>query len=67
LLRKNLKTKERFFRLMGFRVIDEKRHEDEHTMAEATVMIEGPNGEVEHTAATGNGPVHALDLALRKA
>jgi 2-isopropylmalate synthase len=67
LLRKNLKTKERFFRLKGFRVIDEKRHEDEHTMAEATVMIEGPNEEVEHTAATGVGPVHALDLALRKA
>jgi 2-isopropylmalate synthase len=67
LLRKNLKTKERFFRLIGFRVIDEKRNEDEHTLAEATVMIEGPNGEVEHTAATGTGPVHALDLALRKA
>jgi 2-isopropylmalate synthase len=67
LLRKNLKSKERFFRLKGFRVIDEKRNEDEHTQAEATVMIEGPNGEVEHTAATGNGPVHALDQALRKA
>ena len=67
LLRKNLKTKERFFRLKGFRVIDEKRHEDEHTEAEATVMIEGPHGQIEHTAATGNGPVHALDLALRKA
>jgi 2-isopropylmalate synthase len=62
-----LKTKEKFFHLHGFRVIDEKRHEDEHTIAEATVMIEGPNGEIEHTAATGNGPVHALDLALRKA
>jgi 2-isopropylmalate synthase len=67
LLRKNLKSKERFFRLKGFRVIDEKRNEDEHTISEATVMIEGPDGEVEHTAATGNGPVHALDLALRKA
>ena len=66
LLRKNLKTKESFFRLIGFRVIDEKRHENEHTIAEATVMIEGPNGEIEHTAATGTGPVHALDLALRK-
>jgi len=67
LLRKNLKTKERFFRLIGFRVIDEKRHEDEPTASEATVMIEGPDGETEHTAATGDGPVHALDLALRKA
>jgi 2-isopropylmalate synthase len=67
LLRENLKAKETFFRLKGFRVIDEKRHENEHTMAEATVMIEGPGGEIEHTAATGNGPVHALDQALRKA
>jgi len=67
LLRKNLSEKERFFRLIGFRVIDEKRNEDEPTSSEATVMIEGPDGEIEHTAATGLGPVHALDLALRKA
>ncbi|RMF21499.1 MAG: citramalate synthase [Deltaproteobacteria bacterium] len=67
LLRANLKAKERFFRLIGFRVIDEKRNEEEPTRSEATVMIEGPNGEIEHTAATGNGPVHALDRALRKA
>ncbi len=67
LLRKNLKRKEKFFRLIGFRVIDEKRNEDEATRSEATVMIEGPDGDIEHTAATGNGPVHALDQALRKA
>ena len=30
-------------------------------------MLEGPDGETEHTAAQGNGPVHALDSALRKA
>jgi 2-isopropylmalate synthase len=57
----------RFFRLIGFRVIDEKRHEDEAPIAEATIMLEGPDGAVEHTAAQGNGPVHALDSALRKA
>src|SRR5207244_3028728 len=28
---------------------------------------EGPDGQVEHTAAQGNGPVNALDRALRKA
>jgi 2-isopropylmalate synthase len=67
LLRANLDGKERFFKLIGFRVIDEKRHEDEPTQTEATVMIEDPDGNVEHTAATGNGPVHALDRALRKA
>ena len=35
-------------------------------MEEATVMVE-VEGAVEHTAATGNGPVNALDTALRKA
>jgi 2-isopropylmalate synthase len=67
LLRANLDGKEAFFKLIGFRVIDEKRHEDEPAQTEATVMIEDPDGNIEHTAATGNGPVHALDLALRKA
>ncbi|MFP6626078.1 MAG: citramalate synthase [Deltaproteobacteria bacterium] len=67
LMRENFGNKMKFFRLVGFRVIDEKRSEDEHTISEATVTIEGPDGSLEHTAATGNGPVNALDLALRKA
>ncbi len=67
LMHKNLRSNVRFFRLIGFRVIDEKRRDDEPTASEATVMIEGPDGRIEHTAATGNGPVNALDLALRKA
>ena len=57
----------RFYRLIGFRVIDEKRTEDEPPIAEATIMLEGPDGQTEHTAAQGNGPVNALDRALRKA
>jgi 2-isopropylmalate synthase len=57
----------RYFRLIGFRVIDEKRNEAEPPIAEATIMLEGPDGQIEHTAAQGNGPVHALDQALRKA
>ncbi len=36
------------------------------TFAEATVKVK-VNGETIHTAAEGNGPVNALDLALRKA
>jgi len=56
-----------FFRLIGFRVIDETRREDEVPIAEATIMLEGPDGTTEHTAAQGNGPVNALDGALRKA
>jgi 2-isopropylmalate synthase len=67
LMRRNLHPFQRFFKLVGFRVIDEKRHEDGETVCEATVMIEGPEGAVEHTAAEGNGPVNALDRALRKA
>ena len=35
-------------------------------LAEATVKVE-VEGEVLHTAADGNGPVNALDAALRKA
>jgi 2-isopropylmalate synthase len=56
-----------FFRLIGFRVIDEKRREDETPIAEASIMLAGPDGQIEHTVAQGNGPVHALDGALRKA
>jgi 2-isopropylmalate synthase len=36
------------------------------TFAEATVKVR-VNGEILHTAAEGNGPVNALDIALRKA
>jgi 2-isopropylmalate synthase len=57
----------RRFRLIGFRVIDEKRVEHEPSVSEATIMLAGPDGQIEHTAATGNGPVQALDRALRKA
>lgn len=56
-----------FFRLIGFRIIDEKRTASDVPIAEATIMVEGPDGTVEHTAAQGDGPVDALDGALRKA
>ncbi|MBI2890040.1 MAG: citramalate synthase [Nitrospirae bacterium] len=56
----------RYFKLLGFRVIDEKRKEGEAPISEATIMIE-VDGVSEHTAAVGNGPVNALDNALRKA
>lgn len=68
LMKRSLKKKpKRFFKLIGFRVIDEKVKEDEPPRAEATIMVEGPDKSVEHTAAIGNGPVNALDNALRKA
>ena len=54
-----------FFDLKGFRVITEKKGRDRVT-CEATIKVE-VNNRVEHTAANGNGPVDALDNALRKA
>jgi len=67
LMQRALHGYERRFRLIGFRVIDEKRIENEPPLSEATIMLAGPDGTIEHTAATGNGPVQALDGALRKA
>lgn len=53
------------FQLEGFRMIIEKR-ENGHLYSEATIKVRV--GEVQvHTAAEGNGPVNALDNALRKA
>jgi len=66
LMRKELGLHKKFFNLIGARVIVEKRREGETPVNEATIMVE-VNGKLEHTAATGNGPVNALDNALRKA
>lgn len=57
---------ESFFEHLGFRVIIEKF--SDHTMrSEATVKVTTPDGVTTHTAADGDGPVNALDTALRKA
>ena len=53
------------FRIVDFTVIVERRN-GAFPRAEASVKVE-VDGEVLHTAADGNGPVNALDLALRKA
>ena len=66
LMRRALGTLRSFFSVIGFRVIDTKRHEDEMPSSEATVQVK-VGGKIEHTAAEGNGPVNALDNALRKA
>ncbi|OLD97626.1 MAG: citramalate synthase [Cyanobacteria bacterium 13_1_40CM_2_61_4] len=54
-----------YFELLGFRVIDEHRGAL-MPMSEATVKVK-VGSRVEHTAASGNGPVNALDNALRSA
>jgi 2-isopropylmalate synthase len=53
------------FTLVDFTTIVEDRR-GRGTIAEAMVKLE-IDGEIVHTAAEGNGPVNALDLALRKA
>jgi len=64
-MRRALGVSKRYFDLIGFRVIIEKRSDDE-LISEATLMVR-VGGSIEHTAAVGNGPVNALDNALRKA
>ncbi len=66
LMRKAMGTAKKYFALIGFRVIDQKIKENEPPQAEATVMIK-VGGHPEHTAAVGEGPVNALDNAIRKA
>lgn len=69
LARRALGSVPTFFRLARFRVMDERRWNvrgDLETESEATVTLD-IDGEPLMTVATGNGPVNALDTALRKA
>jgi 2-isopropylmalate synthase len=66
LMKRALKKYRPFFKLIAFRVIDEKGSGEKVPHAEATIDIE-VDGKREHTAARGVGPVNALDHALRKA
>jgi 2-isopropylmalate synthase len=67
LIEEALHGKVSHFRLKSFRVSDEKLSDAEPVLAEATVMVELPDGSLGHTVAQGNGPLNALDKALRKA
>lgn len=55
----------RYFEFINFFVVDAKRKEDHEPFSEATVIVK-VHGEQSHTAASGLGPVNALDGALRK-
>jgi 2-isopropylmalate synthase len=55
-----------YFELESYRIIVEEHSAEEGPVAEATVRVR-VKGTLEHTAAAGNGPVNALDHALRKA
>ena len=54
-----------FFRLLGFRLITDMAV-DGRLECEATIKVQ-VDDQIEHTAANGNGPVDALNNALRKA
>ncbi|WP_319781250.1 citramalate synthase [Maridesulfovibrio sp.] len=56
----------RYFEFINFFVVDAKRKNDQEPFSEATVIVK-VHGEENHTAASGDGPVNALDKALRKA
>ncbi|MDP8289458.1 MAG: citramalate synthase [Candidatus Susulua stagnicola] len=65
LLQKEFKNHKNFFDLLGFKVVVEKK-EDNKLVSEALIKLK-INGKEEHISSLGDGPVNALDNALRKA
>jgi 2-isopropylmalate synthase len=68
LVRRELEGIPEFFRLNSFRILDERRWNakgDLITLSEATARLQ-VDGEEIMTVSEGNGPVNALDAALRK-
>ncbi len=65
LIKKMVGRHKDFFTLGGFRVSVELR-DDNKLISEATIKVSVGDA-MEHTAAEGDGPVNALDNALRKA
>jgi 2-isopropylmalate synthase len=53
------------FDIIGFRVYTDDDGSD-GSLSEASIKVSDRKGHMEHTAADGNGPVNALDNALRK-
>ena len=65
LMRRAIGAQANYFTLKGFRAINSKRNMDKPAETEATIRVEVGGKEV-HTAAMGDGPVNALDKAMRK-
>lgn len=62
-----LGVRQRYFELMGFRMITDTFHESlDDITAETSIKIK-INDDIIHTVSEGNGPVDALDKALKKA
>lgn len=66
LMRKATGDYRTFFTLRGFHVSVERRDPEGRSLSEATVKLDLPDGNRVHTAAEGEGPVDALNNALRK-
>ncbi len=66
LMRRALGMQRKFFKVEGFRVMNNKYRMDKTPFTEATIRLFVGGHEV-HTASLGDGPVNALDRALRKA
>ncbi|MFT6105881.1 MAG: 2-isopropylmalate synthase [Rickettsiales bacterium] len=69
LAKRSLSVVPNYFELISFRVLDERRVNDGGTtelIAEATIKIK-IDGQIVMAVSDGNGPVNALDKALRKA
>ena len=66
LVQKLLKRHKPFFKLLAYRVVMDRRGSDGRHTVETSVKLE-VNGKVVHTVAEGDGPVNALDKALRAA
>lgn len=64
LLNRSLGRARNYFSLLAFHVLDRKQDGEPVTEAMLKVKV---GGIIEHTAAEGDGPVNALDNALRKA
>jgi len=56
----------KYFEFKGFRVMNNKYRMDKPPLTEATIRLSVGGDEV-HTASMGDGPVNALDQAIRKA
>ncbi len=66
LMHKHLGMQRKYFEFKGFRVMNNKYRMDKPPLTEATIRLSVGGDEI-HTAAMGDGPVNALDRAIRKA
>ena len=66
LMRRALGLQRNYFKFESFRVMNHKYRMDKPPLTEATIRLFIGGSEV-HTAAMGDGPVNALDTAIRKA